>query len=213
MTLVLSLNELEALCRKAARGAGLSWGLAEETGKAVRWLAGRGLPGPEALARWLPSPAFSPAAGWTMAPDHWQPEGPALDPLAAGASLADHATLLPGAEPLTLESLAEPLLFLPFLAQAARTRRHIVWIAADGCAAALAPDGGLAIAGAPPKAASAVVSFAAAPVLPVHAVTARTCAIGTETYAVLDRLAVRTYAPSTETSRSMGAGAGLTDND
>ncbi|MEX5611478.1 DUF3726 domain-containing protein, partial [Pseudomonas protegens] len=29
-----SLNEIESLCKKAARGAGRAWGLAEEAGKA-----------------------------------------------------------------------------------------------------------------------------------------------------------------------------------
>ena len=37
-----SLNELEAEVKKAIKGAGLSWGLAEEGSKAVRWLAAHG---------------------------------------------------------------------------------------------------------------------------------------------------------------------------
>ena len=45
-----SLNELDAMARKAARGAGYSWGLAEEAGRATRWLAAAGLPGPMCLA-------------------------------------------------------------------------------------------------------------------------------------------------------------------
>ena len=46
----LSLGELEALCLKAARGAGHSWGMAQEAGRAVRWLEARGLEGAMALA-------------------------------------------------------------------------------------------------------------------------------------------------------------------
>ena len=38
-----SLNEYEALAFKAARGAGLAWGIAEEAGKAVRTLSSLGL--------------------------------------------------------------------------------------------------------------------------------------------------------------------------
>jgi hypothetical protein len=38
-----SLNELEAETKKAIRGAGLSWGLAEDGSKAVRWLAAHGV--------------------------------------------------------------------------------------------------------------------------------------------------------------------------
>ena len=41
----LSLNEVEVNLRKAALGAGLPYGLAEDTGRAGAWLAARGLPG------------------------------------------------------------------------------------------------------------------------------------------------------------------------
>ena len=55
MTFLLSLNQIEQTTRKAARGAGLAWGLADETGRAVRWLHAHGLPGVAALADWLES--------------------------------------------------------------------------------------------------------------------------------------------------------------
>lgn len=40
-----SLTEIEAHCRKAARGAGYEWGEAEEMAKAVRWLCSHGVNG------------------------------------------------------------------------------------------------------------------------------------------------------------------------
>ena len=49
----LSLGELEALCLKAARGAGFPWGLAEDTGRAVRWLQARGENGAGSLVALL----------------------------------------------------------------------------------------------------------------------------------------------------------------
>jgi hypothetical protein len=51
--MTFSLNEVEAMGKRAARGAGLDWGIAEEAGKAARWLTARGLPGPELLAELL----------------------------------------------------------------------------------------------------------------------------------------------------------------
>ena len=45
-----SLNEIEAQVRKAVRGAGLSWGLGEEGGKAMRWLASQNVDASAALA-------------------------------------------------------------------------------------------------------------------------------------------------------------------
>ena len=43
----LSRNEVASLCMKAARGAGMSWGLAEEAGFAAAWLVQHGINGPE----------------------------------------------------------------------------------------------------------------------------------------------------------------------
>ena len=40
-----SLGETAALATKAARGAGMPWGLADETGVAVSWLHAHGIPG------------------------------------------------------------------------------------------------------------------------------------------------------------------------
>ena len=40
----LSIGELEALVLKAYRGAGFSWGMAQEAGRAAAWLAHNGLP-------------------------------------------------------------------------------------------------------------------------------------------------------------------------
>ena len=50
-----SVGESGALALKAARGAGMSWGQAEEASFAVRWLQQRGAPGVEALANYLAS--------------------------------------------------------------------------------------------------------------------------------------------------------------
>ena len=48
-----SLSETAALATKAARGAGMPWGLADETGFAVSWLHARGIAGLSALCRYL----------------------------------------------------------------------------------------------------------------------------------------------------------------
>ena len=49
----LAHSELRALVTKAARGAGLAWGLAEEAGWAADWLARRSLPAGDWAAIWL----------------------------------------------------------------------------------------------------------------------------------------------------------------
>ena len=44
-----SLGEIEAQCKKAAKGVGLSWGVAEEAGLIARHLSELNLPGPDAI--------------------------------------------------------------------------------------------------------------------------------------------------------------------
>ncbi|WP_428413711.1 DUF3726 domain-containing protein [Pararhizobium sp.] len=54
-TVELSLNEVEMTTRKAALGAGLTLGVAEEIGRAARWLSARGYDGLAEAVRFLTS--------------------------------------------------------------------------------------------------------------------------------------------------------------
>ncbi|MGI9310230.1 MAG: DUF3726 domain-containing protein [bacterium] len=51
--MICSLNQIEQTARKAARGGGAPWGLADEVGKALRWLHAYRLNGAAALAKML----------------------------------------------------------------------------------------------------------------------------------------------------------------
>ena len=88
----LSQNEVEQLCLKAARGAGMSWGIAEEAGFAAAWLAMRGLDGPGALLSRLQAAG---GQAWqeirpVVAPGRFRPgDGGCLCPIALGATLED----------------------------------------------------------------------------------------------------------------------------
>ena len=194
---VLSLGEAEALARKAARGAGFGWGMAEEAGRALRWLCARGLPGGAALAALLSAREDDSLAG--------------ACPLATGTALADGA-----ATARELGAVAWPLLLLPFAAQASSRTGCPVQLAWDGAQVDLAPDG-TAFLGArgaldAPRAASVLLRRVPRPEgTPLARGTRAT--LDAAACAVLDRFAARTYAPATPESRLAGAGAGLTDND
>lgn len=109
----LSRTETRALAVKAARGAGLDWGLAEEAGFATEALAARGIDGLSLLARWLSQHGASPLRC----------------PITLGAELAD----LPPAGPLRLGKVAYPALLLPFLS---RARLDLAETPAPDCPAA-----------------------------------------------------------------------------
>lgn len=215
MTAEWSLGEVEALARKAARGAGCSWGLAEEAGRAVRWLAARGLPGPEALVAllaWrdgLDHAAVVPVPG----PEGWAGLSGPVCPIVAGAMLCDG--LWPGGQgALQLGPVVQPLLLLPFAAWLAQARRQALGLSWGETAVTLAPGGGLAREGPLLAAAPARVRIGAEAMgRAAIAVPGNRARADGAVVAALERLAARTYAPATEASRLVGAGAGLSDND
>ncbi|MCP3971702.1 MAG: DUF3726 domain-containing protein [Rhodobacteraceae bacterium] len=201
-----SLIETETLARKAARGAGMSWGLAEEAGFAVRWSEARGLPGAELLAALLQQTDGDDRALVAPQPgDVWRAEAP-FCPITAGAALADRAGMLPG-QALRLGPVRYPLLLLPYLAETGQA--GLSWADTD-----IRTGGGVTVEGDARKALATEVTcgFAASGSLPCPPTQWR-AGVTPETLAVLNRFAHRTYAPDTEASRLAGAGAGLTDND
>ena len=110
-----SLNEIEAMGKRAARGAGLDWGIAEEAGKATRWLTAHGLPGPELLAELLTrneGKSYDELAP-VSADGVWLAKSGRLCPLIAGAALSDRATELAAGRAFELGPIAFPLLLAP----------------------------------------------------------------------------------------------------
>lgn len=210
-----SLNEIEALARKATRGAGYSWGLAEDTGRAVRWLEARALPGAAVLAAHLAAcdgqdlATYCPETGT----EGWVAPNGTICPILAGTMLADGMTAGESA-PLTLSNLRNPLLLLPFLALMAETQGRAVGVKLDGTAITLSATGDLT-ASAPipaPEVAPLTLRFDAAPQAQTLPAALRSgCHL--DSMAALTGFASRTYAPATEESRLAGAGAGLSDND
>lgn len=210
-----SLSEIEGLTRKAARGAGFCWGLADEAGKAARWLASYGLPGPEALADFLQ--AFDGTPHADMRPHdvdahRWQAHCGTICPISAGTALCDLAQCDAPIRDIRIECCAQPLLLLPFVNAAAEDGGRSLCLTWQGGVFSFADH----VCGqvAAPLAARVDVhvtqSATQAPVLPPPKMRYELDATCAERLAAM---AARTYAPDTEQSRISGAGAGLSDND
>lgn len=215
-----SLNEIASLSKKAARGAGYDWGLADEAARAVRWLAARQLPGPEALARLLMLQDGADIGGLVPldVQGNWAGSSGHLCPIAAGATLSDCAFLMDAGHEISMSNVRIPLLLLPFVADVAcqcsvptEIRFGDRSCATDGISlqtSQLAAAKDLARASDLAQvtiAISAETGFDRDPVI--------RGSMSGETYAGLNRFAGRTYAPATESSRLLGAGAGTSDND
>ena len=206
-----SLNEVDATAKKAARGVGYSWGMAEEAGKAVRWLCSQGVDGCAVLAELLS--AMDGQELSRHAPDrlteNWQSNDD-LCPLLSGACLSDCASML-STHPITMNDVIHPALILPFAARVARRSGQPV-VVDFGTVHAATDGAGLAVSGDLPKHSDQITVRLGDMDGAANAKVTR----GTPTaeiWASLNVFAHRTYAPATEESRLLGAGAGLSDND
>ena len=216
----LSQNEVEQLCLKAARGAGMDWGLAEEAGFAAAWLALRGLDGPGTLLAQLQGAG---GRAWSEICPSVEPgrfaakTGGCLCPVALGAALCDHAGLpetATGDAPLQVGPVDHPLLLLPFLADLARARGGALALRWPGgtviVSAAGEVSGDMAALSATTRTSADLVASSASPAVPE--IPRDRLFVAEDTLGRLNDLALRTTVPASEASRA-GAGAALSDND
>ncbi|TNF19219.1 MAG: DUF3726 domain-containing protein [Rhodobacteraceae bacterium] len=217
----LSRNEVASLCMKAARGAGMSWGMAEEAGFAAAWLAAHGIDGPAHLAAHLEQ---AQGRAWAelcprVTPGDWRAAGGGtLCPIVLGATLCDHAALAQG--PLagcsiTLGMVDHPILLLPFLAEIARLNKVLVTVTSAQVTACIdASDTWMQTATEmlSGQAADLTLTAREGALKNPPAQTARHTKTSADTIAALNAFAMRTTVPASEQSRA-GAGSTLGDND
>ena len=217
--LLCSRNEIRTLASKAARGAGLPWGVADEAGRAACWLEARGLAGLPALDGALERLAAPDWRRCFPAPHGavWRAESGETDGLLAGMTLADRADRpLPFADggALVLCRVRWPLLAIPFLAGMARVSgaRLAVSFAPETPAIGLGPQSvcvsGCALEGmalAETVRIEAAGDGAAPPGLPL---LDGGIPVEGAVYARLVRRAARTYVPESSVSQARGAGSG-----
>ena len=201
MPLEISLGEFEKLAAKAFRGAGYSWGLADDAAFACRLLEAAGLSAADAAVRLLDRvdqhvlAAVMPNAGW-------QSDAGILCPVCTGAAASDLGDeLFAGSERRTLDHVAEPLLLIALLSLSP--------VVSDGQSVVVEWAGGHAEVttrgmlcnGHLPMDVMTVhitrIEDTATPMSPTQ-----TRAFVTEAaHETLSRYAARTYAPATEQSR------------
>ena len=214
-----SLSEIEATALKAAHGAGHYWGVSEDAGRAVRWLCSAGIDGCAALVGLLSGndardPGERDPGSPQVTSTAWNSLTGTLCPLLTGTAISDHASLIT-AEGITLQQVARPVLLVPFAASAARlahTGFSVKWQGAsaftDGFGLALSQErGGLDVAFAKRVTVRRKRGVRCRPLR-----MSRFHPTDSD-WAKLEAFASRTYAPATDESRLLGAGAGLSDND
>lgn len=222
--MALSLNQVEHTARKAVRGAGLPWGLAEDAGRAVRWLEMLDLPGMQWLSQLLqrmPHDQFE-SLRIGMADDVWRSTSEVMSPLLAGPSLMDWLGMQRAGTPssITLNDVACPGLCAGYMAMAVNYHDLAASLAFSGSTMIMSEEG-LVVAGEHQSLECeqtqrvVVTMLESRPAVDGDLHTARVgsrdidpCALS-----MLESLAHKTYVEASEASRLSGAGAGLQDND
>jgi hypothetical protein len=217
VSLQLTLAETESYLRKAARACGLDWGIAEEAGKAARWLAAFNLPGPETLFAHLQQISGEDYPDWIpdCSSDPWLAPGAAMCPIITGATLADRSAQMLDGQVFRLAATAYPLLLAATVGQAARCHGQVFTTAWAGVRVSCF-ENGLSISGNRDDLLLAQVDTVSCQLDDLHEPqqlpSTLAYSIDPEIFRRIDELAFQTYAPATAESRA-GAGAGLTDND
>lgn len=193
---ILALSELRSLITKAGRGAGLSWGMAEEAGWAADWLARAGLPAADWAAVWLAS----------------RTEG-SKSAVEVGVEFTDGllASDLVTPRPLP-DGVTAPGYLVPFLSRLATGQASVAVSSARGPVALVSADGRVEFG--PDWAAISRGWSVAQATRPPEASSAR-ASRARISGSVLDRLeglALRTTVPQSEASRR-DAGSMKDDND
>jgi hypothetical protein len=210
--MIVSLNEIETTVLKAARGAGMAWGLAEEAAQAARWLAARGLSFEAPLVFLLESEAWRSEIGFDGRALRPRVAQDWLCPIRAGAFLSDTGDKLP----LRLERVLCPLLLAPFAARG-MGRAELSWDRVT-----LRFDGGRLASPSQWRSMLYVERVDTAELRPASASDASVGFLGPReggmtiedaAWSRLQSFEARVYVPASLESRLSGAGAALSDND
>lgn len=207
MTLSRTLSEIASTTTKAVRGAGCNWGLAEETGQAVRELERHGLPGVRAIAQLLKSDRACACAGET---------GSAACAVKVLARVADRIHQVDQGEVVNIDDVVAPVLILGPLLAAAKLngRNYRLCLGEEELTATgngWVGDGDAIQAGI----ANGPVEICAAEdvVEGVEPPNQGARILDSSDWDVLEKLAYKTLVPETEESRKRGAGSGETRDE
>jgi len=189
-TILLSYNEVQTVARKAASGAGLPHGVAEDIGQAAVWLSACGVDAIQVVVAALA--------------DHRQviPAGQAaIDALCCGET--DEVAVEDDNCGLLLIGLAGAAMMSAGLGLAARLQNGDVVPLMRGSD----------LADWVPLVVALGLTCTDVDDVSVRFLARRPAATDTKAYAAALGLAAKTYVPASELSRAQGAGAGTTDND
>ena len=113
-----TLSEIDTTSKRATRGAGFSWGVAEEVGKNMRLLELFGLSGIKNLNKYLKDYKNRQFQKISLISDINEANKYPFCPIILGTNFIDQVNLLDKKKIIKIINVAFPILFLPFVSRA-----------------------------------------------------------------------------------------------
>jgi len=196
-----SLYEIETTVKRSSKAKGLSWGVSEEVGKAIRELEQSNLAGMESFRRVIDI-GFD---NLTKLLQIDQKKTNNLCPIHFGLYFLDQSHKKNLLNVFNFENLIEPLISLPFLFKAAKKNLIYFNLKSNDFNFSISPGGFILIdANQLPQSLS---EFS------LTITTRRKGLYSQGTWDNLYKLSLETFVEESEEKKLSGAGAGLTDND
>ena len=125
-----SFSEIDTVVKRATKGVGFNWGVAEEVGKNIKLLEMFGLPGLKNLNDYFNSLKSKKFQNLTFISNHNQSKIPYC-PIISGISFLDQVNELKELINIKIENMSYPILFLPFLSRASEISGKKIYVKFD----------------------------------------------------------------------------------
>ena len=126
-----TLSEIDTTSKRATRGAGFSWGIAEEVGKNMRLLELYGLPGIKNLNKFLKDYKEKQFQKITLISETNYASKNPFCPITLGTNFIDQVNLLDKKLNIQISNLAFPILFIPFVSRASEIVGKKIFLKVD----------------------------------------------------------------------------------
>ena len=202
-----SFSEIDTTSKRASKAAGFAWGIAEEIGKNMRNLELFGLPGVKNLNLYLKKIKKNPSEKPKKIEKKNKPKSKEFCPIYCGTAFLDNCKKLENLKLIKFSNVSYPLLFLPFLSRASDIVGKKISVRYEEKNFLLNFDKtifskDIKINQVIPLAKAVSIEF-----------LENSNSFSAKEWKELYKLSEETFVEETESLKSKGAGAGLTDND
>ena len=202
-----SFSEIDTTSKRASKAAGFAWGIAEEIGKNMRNLEMFGLPGVKNLNLYLHKIKKNPTEKPNKIEKENKPQFNEFCPIYCGTTFLDNCKMLEALKSIKFFNVSYPLLFLPFLSRASDIVGKKISVQYKENNFLLSFDKTILFKNIKNN---KVVSLAKEVSIEF---LENSNSFSVQEWKELYKLSEKTFVEETESSKKIGAGAGLTDND